>query len=113
MRLPLPSAAALAFAIVSCGPTQTFEEQIEADITKYITSGACEDYPAGTTVSNVEVGEIVDIGVDGMTDVSYAFDYTVDGVTEHAESAMLYIKTGSKYQLASMGSDCEVDSPFE
>jgi hypothetical protein len=95
-------------ASMSCGESMTFEEQITNDITTKITAGKCKEFPAGTKVTNVKVGEIVDIGMEGMTDVSYEFDYEVNGEVKHQESAMLYIKNGSRYKLASMGSDCEL-----
>lgn len=86
----------------------TFEEQIIKDITTNISKGKCKEFPAGTKISNVKVGEIVDIGMEGMTDVSYEFDYEINGEKNHKESAMLYIKKGSRYTLASMGSDCDL-----
>lgn len=102
------AAIGLFFAFSACGG-QTFEEQIMADINKYIPSGICEDFPEGTVISNVKVGEIVDIGLDGMTDVSYEFDYQIDGKQGHEKSAMLYIKRGSRYTLASLGGDCNYE----
>ncbi len=87
----------------------SFEEQIVADINKHIPSGICEKFPAGTKISNVQVGEIVDIGLQGMTDVSYEFDYEINGEKGHEEGAMLYIKKGNRYTLASLGGDCDYE----
>ena len=42
-----------------------------------------------------------------MTDVSYELEYEIDGVKKDTSSAMLYLKTGSKYVLAVMG--CKSD----
>jgi len=88
----------------------TFEEQIINDIKTKIPSGVCEKFPKGTSITNVKIGEIVDIGIEGMTDVSYEFDYKTedDAVLKHEKSALLYIKVGKRYTLASMGSDCEI-----
>lgn len=86
----------------------SFEEQIINDISTKIPSGICKEFPKGTVVSNIQVGKIVDIGMEGMTDVSYQFDYEINGQKQHKESTMLYIKNGSRYSLASMGSDCEL-----
>ncbi len=93
--------------IASCSSSMTFEEQIFNDIKTKIPSGICEEFPKGTILTNIQVGEIVDIGIDGMTDVTYEFDYEIKGVKKHKKSALLYIKTGNKYTLASMGSDCD------
>jgi len=96
------------FALLSCGESISFEEQIINDITTNIAAGKCKEYPTGTIVSNIKIGEIVDIGMEGMTDVSYEFDYEINEQKKHKESAMLYIKKGSRYSLASMGSDCDL-----
>ncbi len=91
----------------SCKPSMTFEQQIINDLATKLPSGNCEGYPKGTKISNIVVGEIIDIGIDGMTDVSYELDYEIDGVVAHKSGAMLYLKRGSKYRLAVMG--CESD----
>ena len=96
----------LIICLTACGG-MTFEEQIINDLSTKLPSGDCDDYPKGTVISNIKVGEIVDIGLDGMTDVSYELDYEIDGVTKHKNGAMLYLKRGSKYQLAVMG--CKSD----
>ena len=96
------------FIVSSCGESMTFEEQIENDISTYISNGNCKEFPKGTEVLNIKVGDIVDIGLDGMTDVSYSFDYEVNGQIKHKESAMLYINNSGNYRLASMGSDCDL-----
>lgn len=93
---------------VGCSSGMTFEEQIINDLSTKLPSGTCDDYPKGTIISNIKVGEIVDIGLDGMTDVSYELDYEIDGVTKHKSSAMLYLKRGSKYKLAVMGCDSDI-----
>jgi len=43
-----------------------------------------------------------------MTDVTYELDYESNGVKKHHKSALLYIKRGSSYKLASMGG-CEFE----
>jgi outer membrane lipoprotein-sorting protein len=101
--------ALLAILSAACGPAMTFEEQIINDLQTKIPSGICEKFPKGTVLSNVQVGEIVDIGLDGMTDVSYEFDYEINGESGHEEGAMLYLKRGNRYVLASMGSDCDFE----
>ena len=102
------TAPIFAFMLVGCSGV-SFEEQIVADINKHIPSGICVEFPAGTQISNISVGEIVDIGLDGMTDVSYEYDYEINGQKGHKESAMLYIKRGSRYTLASLGGDCDYE----
>lgn len=100
----------LSFLLCACGQKMTFEEQIINDIETKIPSGICDKFPKGTVLSNIKVGEIVDIGLDGMTDVSYEFDYTIAGAeTKHEKSALLYLKRGNSYVLASMGSDCDFE----
>lgn len=86
----------------------TFEEQIIEDLSTKLPSGTCDGYPKGTIISNIKVGEIVDIGIDGMIDVSYELDYEINGVKEHKSSAMLYLKSGLKYRLAVMGCDSDI-----
>ena len=73
-----------------------------------LPSGICDSIPKGAIISNIVVGEIVDIGLQGMTDVSYELDYESSGVKKHHKSALLYIKRGSNYKLASMGG-CEYE----
>lgn len=86
----------------------TFEEQIIEDLSTKLPSGTCDGYPKGNIISKIKVGEIVDIGIDGMIDVSYELDYEINGVKEHKSSAMLYLKSGSKYRLAVMGCDSDI-----
>lgn len=97
-----------ALFIFSCSPGMTFEEQIINDLATKLPSGTCEGYPKGTKITNIKVGEIVDIGLDGMTDVSYELDYEINGEVKHKSSAMLYLKRGSKYELAVMGCDSDI-----
>lgn len=99
----------LAIFIIACGHKMTFQEQIMNDITTKIPSGICKEFPKGTILSNIKIGKIVDIGLDGMTDVSYEFDYEIGGVKKHKTSAMLYLKRGNSYVLASLGSDCDYE----
>lgn len=99
----------LGFLLSACGPQMTFEEQIVNDIQTKVPSGICKSFPIGTIISNIKVGEIVDIGIDGMTDVSYEFDYEINGEKGHQESALLYLKQGSSYVLAAMGGDCDYE----
>ncbi len=102
------AAILILLGFVGCSPGMTFEEQIINDLTTKLPTGTCDGYPKGTLVSNVEVGEIVDIGLDGMTDVSYTLTYEVDGVKKDTSGAMLYLKRGSKYRLAIMGCDSDI-----
>lgn len=95
----------LGLILVSCGG-QSFEEQIKNDISSKMATGICKEIPKGATISNIVVGEIVDIGLEGMTDVTIEFDHEIDGVKKHHESAILYIKRGSSYTLAVLGG-CE------
>lgn len=97
-----------ALVIIGCARGMTFEEQIINDLSTKLPSGTCDGYPKGTKISNIKVGEIVDIGVDGMTDVSYSLTYEIDGVKKDTTSAMLYLKRGSKYVLAVMGCDSDM-----
>ena len=94
--------------IIGCGPSMTFEEQIINDLSTKLPSGTCDGYPKGTIISNIKVGEIVDIGIDGMTDVTYSLTYEIDGVKRDTTRAMLYLKRGSKYNLAVMGCDSDI-----
>ena len=94
--------------LIGCSSGTTFEEQIINDLATKLPSGTCEGYPKGTIISNIEVGEIVDIGIDGMTDVSYELDYEIDGIKNHKSGAMLYLKKGSNYKLAVMGCDSDM-----
>lgn len=93
--------------LTSCTQGMTFEEQIINDLSTKLPSGTCDGYPKGTIISNIEVDKIVDIGLNGMTDVSYSLTYEINGVKKDTSSAMLYLKRGSKYILAVMG--CESD----
>lgn len=96
------------FNLISCTTGMTFEEQIINDLSTKLPSGTCEGYPKGTIISNIKVGEIVDIGMDGMTDVSYELDYEINGEVKQKSGAMLYLKRGSKYKLAVMGCDSDI-----
>lgn len=96
------------FYFTGCSPSITFEEQIINDLSTKLPSGTCDGYPKGTKISNVKVGEIVDIGIDGMTDVSYTLTYEINGVKKDTTSAMLYLKRGSSYVLAVMGCDSDI-----
>jgi len=87
---------------------QSFESQIKQDIKTKMATGICDSIPKGAKISNIEIGEIVDIGMQGMTDVSIAFDYEFQGETKHHSSAMLYLKSGNTYKLASLGG-CEFE----
>lgn len=91
--------------LLACN-SQSFEDQIKNDLSSRLPTGICDSIPKGSTISNIVVGEIADIGLQGMTDVSYELDYASNGVTKHHKSALLYIKQGSRYKLASMGG-CE------
>lgn len=93
---------------VGCSGGMTFEEQIINDLSTKLPSGKCDGYPKGTIISNIKINEIVDIGLDGMTDVSYSLTYEIDGVKKDTSSAMLYLKRGSKYKLAVMGCDSDL-----
>ena len=97
------------FILFSCSPKMSFEDQIIHDIKSKFPTGICKDIPKGSVLSNVVVGEIVDIGLDGMTDVSYEFDFEYNGEKKHHASALLYLKRGSHYVLASMGGDCDFE----
>jgi hypothetical protein len=96
------------FYLMGCTSGMTFEEQIINDLATKLPSGTCDGYPKGTKISNIKVGEIVDIGIDGMTDVSYELTYEIDGVKRDTSSAMLYLKIGSTYKLAVMGCDSDL-----
>lgn len=100
-------ATAFLLSLVACSESVSFEEQIIQDINNYIPSGICEEIPKGTVISNVEVGEITPIEGMGMIDVSYSFDYVIDGKEGHKESAMLYLEDGGRKKLASFGGDCD------
>lgn len=99
---------ALSLYCLACSSGMTFEEQIINDLSTKLPSGTCDNYPKGTIITNVRVGEIVDIGLDGMTDVSYSLTYEFNGVKKDTSSAMLYLKRGSKYKLAVMGCDSDM-----
>lgn len=108
MKNILATAFILIGFLSSCAPGMTFEEQIIHDLSTKLPSGTCDGYPKGTVISNIKVGEIVDIGLNGMTDVSYSLTYEVNGVKKDTSSAMLYLKKGSKYHLAVMGCDSDI-----
>lgn len=95
--------------LVACGGGTSFNDQIVNDLKVTLPASQCEWLPQGATVTKVEVGEIVDIGLDGMTDVSYELDYEVAGETQHHTGAMLYLKRGNRYTLASLGGDCKFE----
>ena len=97
-----------AFLILACESKMTFEEQIINDLMTKLPSGTCDGYPKGTKITNIVVRDIVDIGLDGMTDVSYELDYEINGEKKHKSSAMLYLKRGSSYKLAVMGCDSDI-----
>ena len=93
---------------VGCSSGMTFEEQIINDLSTKLPSGTCDGYPKGTIISNIKVGDIVDIGLDGMIDVSYSLSYEIEGIKKDTSSAMLYLKRGSRYKLAVMGCDADI-----
>lgn len=93
----------LALLLSSCGKKLSFEEQIVQDVSSKMGTGICEGIPAGATISNVEVGEIVPIGETGLIDVTIDFDYSQGGSTEHHHGAVLYSKQGSRYSLQALG----------
>ncbi len=95
------------FIFFACN-SQSFEDQIKGDLNAKLPTGICDSIPKGSTISNIVVGEIVDIGMHGMTDVTYELDFESNGVTKHHKSALLYLKKGSRYTLASMGG-CEYE----
>lgn len=97
---------ALVLLLTACQNKVSFEEQIVNDLKTKVPTGICDSIPQGAVISNIVVGEVVDIGVQGMTDVSYELDYEVDGVKKHHKAALLYLKNGSNYKLAAMGG-CE------
>jgi len=94
--------------MIGCSSGMTFEEQIKNDLSTKLPTGTCDGYPKGTIISNIKLGEIVDIGLNGMTDVSYSLTFEIDGVKKDTSSAMLYLKRGSKYKLAVMGCDSDI-----
>ena len=94
--------------IVSSCETQSFHDQIINDIESKIPSGICPEFPKETKLSNIEIGEIVHIGLEGMTDVSFEFDYKIEGETiKHRKSVLLYMRKGNKYTLAEIGINCD------
>lgn len=94
--------------MMSCQGQMSFNDQIVNDLNTKIPTGICDSIPKGSILTNIVVGEIVDIGLNGMTDVTYELDYEVKGKIRHHKSALLYLKSGSKYRLASMGG-CEFE----
>lgn len=106
--LRLCTISLLSLILFACGGV-SFEEQIIADINKYIPSGICDKFPVGTKISNLEIGDITPIEGMGMIDVSYSFDYMEGDSMKHEESAMLYLDQGNYKKLASLGSDCDYD----
>lgn len=97
----------ISFFLFQCEGT-SFNDQIIGDVTSKMATGICDSIPRGSTITNVLVGEIVDIGLQGMTDVSIEFDYETNGNKKHHSSALLYIKKGSSYKLAAIGG-CEFE----
>lgn len=95
----------IGFNLCACGG-MSFNEQIVDDISTKMGTGICDSIPKGSKISNIQVGEIVDIGMDGMTDVTIEFDYEAYGEVKHKTGAMLYLKRGSSYKLAVIGG-CE------
>ena len=59
----------LLFHLIGCSSGMTFEEQIINDLSTKLPSGTCDGYPKGTKISNIKIGEIVDIGMDGIVDL--------------------------------------------
>ena len=99
----------LTFLSVLSSCDSSFQDQSINDIKTKIPSGICTELPKGTHLSNIVLGKIIDIGLDGMTGVSYKFDYEINGHAKHKISALRYIKSGYKYIFASMGSDCDYE----
>lgn len=97
----------LSTLLIACS-SQSFEDQIKNDLSTKLPSGICDSIPKGAIITNITIGDIVDIGLQGMTDVSYELDYEANGINKHHKSALLYIKTGSNYKLASIGG-CEYE----
>lgn len=108
MKNQLIIATLFIFIFFACGSRVSFEDQIKNDLSTKLPAGICDGIAKGAVISNILVGEIVDIGLQGMTDVTYELDYEVSGVTIHHKAALLYIKSGSSYTLASMGG-CEFE----
>jgi len=107
MKLSFSILISTCIIIIACN-NQSFEDQIKNDISSKLATGICDSIPKGSIISNIVVGEIVDIGLQGMTDVSYELDFEHNGTKKHRSSAMLYIKQGSRYKLASIGG-CEYE----
>lgn len=107
MKFYLSNILLMSLILLACSG-QSFEDQIKNDLLIKLPSGICDSIPKGANISNIVIGEIVDIGMQGMTDVSYELDYESNGTTKHHKSAMLYIKRGSSYTLASLGG-CEYE----
>lgn len=103
----IPGLFATVMCLQSCS-SPSFEDQIRNDITSKMATGICDSIPKGAVISNIKIGEIVDIGIDGMTDVSIEFDYEANGTTKHHTSAMLYLKQGNTYKLGVLGG-CEYE----
>lgn len=95
-------------SIYACGSGNTFKDQIIEDVSSKMGTGICDSIPMASNITNVVVGEIVDIGGTGMTDVTIEFDYENNGDRKHHKGAILYIKEGSRYKLAALGG-CEYD----
>ncbi len=108
MKNPFTIMLVITSLLLACSSSMTFEEQIINDLATKLPSGTCDNYPKGTIISNIKVGEIIDIGLDGMTDVSYSLTYEINGIKKDTSSAMLYLKRGSQYHLAVMGCDSDL-----
>jgi len=50
------------FTLLFACNSQSFEDQIKNDLNIKLPSGICDSIPKGATISNIVVGEIVDIG---------------------------------------------------
>lgn len=96
----------LSAVLCSCQSRKTFREQMINEIHTKITSGICSNFPSGIILSNIKLGELVNVDHEGMTDLTYEFDYELNGIKKHQNSALVRLKRGRIYRLVALGSYC-------
>lgn len=98
----------LAGSLLTC-KNDSFTQTVIIDVTENMGTGICDSIPAGSTITNVIVGDVKTISESptaDVLDVGVEFDFIYLDITKHRKTSLIYLKRYSKYKLAAMG-DCE------
>ena len=90
------------------GAAELKDSKIHKDLNTYLNSEYCENIQSSAQISNIDIGDKVDMDGINWVDVSFSYDLTVNGVVDKIQSALLYEEGFLGYELLSIG-DCELD----